>query len=91
MSPAESKSGTNSNRVRMFGKLKIIITRKLSEFVQRCNLLKWASLEKHSKKTRANDKYTLHTKLPRINCYKNSFFVRIINQGNARYETTTMS
>lgn len=37
---------------------------------------------KHIKKTRANHKYTLYTKLPRINCYKHSFFVRIINQWN---------
>ena len=38
---------------------------------------------KHSKKTKANDKYALYAKLPRINCCKHSFFVTIINQWNA--------
>ena len=38
---------------------------------------------KHAKKTEANHNYTLYTKLPRINCYRHSFFVTIINQWNA--------
>ena len=38
---------------------------------------------KHSTRTRANHKYALYTKLPRIDCYKHSFFVRIVKEWNA--------
>ena len=38
---------------------------------------------KHSTRTRANHKYTLYTKLPRLDCYKHSFFVRIVKEWNA--------
>ena len=34
---------------------------------------------KKSKITRANHKYSLYTKLSRINCYKHSFFIRIVS------------
>ena len=38
---------------------------------------------KKSKITRANHKYSLYTKLSRINCYKHSFFVRIVSAWNS--------
>ena len=39
---------------------------------------------KKSKKTRANHSYnSLYTKLSRINCYKHSFFVRIVSAWNS--------
>ena len=38
---------------------------------------------KKSKITRANHKYSLYTKLSRINCYKHSFFVRIVSVWNS--------
>ena len=37
---------------------------------------------KFTNKTRVNHKYTLYTKLPRLDCYKHSFFVRIIKLWN---------
>jgi hypothetical protein len=38
---------------------------------------------KKSQKTRANHKYSLYIKLGRINCYKNSFFIRIVSAWNS--------
>ena len=38
---------------------------------------------KHSTRTRANHKYTLYTKLPRLDCYEHSFFIRIVKEWNA--------
>lgn len=81
-------------------------------YEERCELLKWNTLEKrrtyfsliecyktvfnlngikfkevlnykHLNKTRANHKFSLYTKLSKINCYKNSFFVRIIKLWNS--------
>ena len=37
---------------------------------------------KFTNKTRVNHKYTLYTKLLRLDCYKHSFFVRIIKLWN---------
>ena len=81
-------------------------------YPDRCDLLKWNTLEKRreylsliechktvfslnginfdevfeykkSRKTRANHKYSLYTKLSRVNSYKYSFFVRIVTAWNA--------
>ena len=38
---------------------------------------------RHSKRTRSNHQYTLYPKLPKINCYKYSLFVRIISDWNS--------
>ena len=38
---------------------------------------------RHSKRTRSNHQYTLYPKLPKINCYKYSLFVRIISEWNS--------
>jgi hypothetical protein len=37
---------------------------------------------RHIRKTRCNHKYTLYSKLSRVNCFQHSFFVRIINLWN---------
>ena len=38
---------------------------------------------KKTQKTRVNHKYPLYIKLSRGNCYKHSFFVRIVNAWNS--------
>ena len=79
---------------------------------ERCDVLKWDTLEKrreylsliecyktvfglngitfsdvleyrHSRSTRSNHNYTIYTKLPKTNCYKYSYFVRIISSWNS--------
>jgi hypothetical protein len=37
---------------------------------------------RHIRKTRCNHKYTLYSKLSRVNCFQHSFFVGIINLWN---------
>ena len=49
-------------------------------YEERCKILKWHSLG--NTKSKSNHPYKLQTKLTTLNCYENSFFVRIMKPWN---------